>query len=498
MPLHVQPDKLLFATARPGIAVRGIFIRALLLWLLLVRSVQSFAQTPDHSRTPPNFIVVLIDDLGWGDFSCFGNHNAQTPEVDRLAAEGLRFAQFYVNAPICSPSRTALTTGCYPQKFRITSFLDNRQANKRRGMANWLDPKVPTLAGILQAHGYTTGHFGKWHMGGQRNVGEAPLITEYGFDASLTNFEGLGDRVLPLLNRPNQAEPIKHALGSDNLGRGEITWRHRAEVTTAFVDAAIEFIDRAAEGNQPFYVNVWPDDVHSPFTPPLDEWGDGSKRTLYHAVLENMDRQLGKLFAHVRNSQTLRENTVIILCSDNGPEPGAGSAGPFRGGKGSLFEGGIRSPLIVWAPSRTNPKSVGNWNRHSYFAAIDLVPSLLELAQSRPPAHVEFDGENIVDILLGRSLKSREQPLFFSRPPDRDSGYGSENLPDLAVRSGKWKLLCEFDGAEAQLFDVVQELGELQNLAPDNPQIVAALTEQVVAWHKTMPVVKKPTAMRVK
>lgn len=465
------------------------------LLLLFLLSCCGHAQADSPANT--NIIVVLIDDLGWGDFSCFGNEAAQTPEIDRLAAEGLRFSQFYVNAPICSPSRTALTTGCYPQRFRIESYLDNRRANKRRGMANWLDPQAPTLARLLQAHGYATGHFGKWHMGGQRNVGEAPLISEYGFDASLTNFEGLGNRVLPLLFRPNQPEPVKHALGSDHLGRGEIVWRDRAEVTTAFVDAAIAFIDQATAQNRPFYVNVWPDDVHSPFAPPLDKWGDGTKRTLYHAVLENMDRQLGELFAHIRDSQRLRENTVILLCSDNGPEPGAGSAAPFRGGKGSLFEGGVRSPLIVWAPGRMDPKAVGHWNRDSHFAAVDLVPSLLKLAQATVPHDAQFDGENVVNTLLGKSRESRQKPLFFRRPPDRDKGYGSENLPDLAVRAGNWKLLCESDGSGAQLYDVVQDPGESQNLATDKPERVATLTEQVIAWHKSLPSPKKPASVGI-
>src|SRR5262245_35119086 len=131
------------------------------------------------AQARPNVIVVLIDDMGWGDLSCFGNRRIETENIDRLAREGLRFSQFYVNAPICSPSRTALTTGCYPQRFRIESFLDNRRANRRRGIANWLDPAVPTLPQILQNAGYATGHFGNSHMGGERNVSDAPLISVY-------------------------------------------------------------------------------------------------------------------------------------------------------------------------------------------------------------------------------------------------------------------------------------------------------------------------------
>ncbi|MCL4148360.1 UNVERIFIED_CONTAM: hypothetical protein GTU68_024630 [Idotea baltica] len=138
--------------------------------------------------------------MGFTDLSCFGGKRTVTQNIDQLASEGIQFTNFYVNSPICSPSRTALTTGQYPQRWRITSFLSNRKANQKRGMAQWLDLKAPVLARELQKSGYATGHFGKWHMGGQRDVGDAPLISEYGFDRSLTNFEGLGPRVLGYKN----------------------------------------------------------------------------------------------------------------------------------------------------------------------------------------------------------------------------------------------------------------------------------------------------------
>ena len=149
----------------------------------VVASVDAAAPKPR-----PNIVVVFIDDMGWGDLSCFGNKAVETQNIDRLAAEGIRFEQFYVNSPICSPSRVAISTGQYPHRWRITSYLSNRQHNEARGVAQWLDPKAPMLARMLHDSGYATGHFGKWHMGGQRDVGEAPLISEYGFDASLTNF----------------------------------------------------------------------------------------------------------------------------------------------------------------------------------------------------------------------------------------------------------------------------------------------------------------------
>jgi uncharacterized sulfatase len=445
----------------------------------------------DASR--PNIVLVFIDDMGWGDFSCFGNTEVETENIDRLAAEGLRFEQFYVNSPICSPSRTAISTGQYPQRWRITSYLANRNSNEERGMAQWLDPRAPMLARSLQEAGYATGHFGKWHMGGQRDVGEAPLISDYGFDASLTNFEGLGPRVLPLCDAFDGKPPRKHALGSDNLGRGPIIWEDRSMVTASFTSAALEFIKKAEAGGKPFYVNVWPDDVHSPFFPPQQRRGDGQKHNLYLGVLDTMDEQLGVLFDYVRSSDALCKNTLILVCSDNGPEPGAGTAGPLRGSKTMLYEGGIRSPLVVWGPGFINSAKAGTVNPTSFFAAIDLVPTLLDIAGVAAPEGIAFDGQALRDVLLGRSDASRAEPLFFRRPPDRGSFYGEENLPDLAVRDGNWKLLCDYDGSNPQLYDLASDRGETTNVTADHPELARKMTEAAVAWHKSMPPDNGPT-----
>ncbi len=434
-----------------------------------------------------NIVLVFIDDMGWGDFSCFGNTEVTTENIDRLADEGLRFEQFYVNSPICSPSRTAISTGQYPQRWGITSYLSNRAINKERGMAQWLDPKAPMLARMLKQAGYATGHFGKWHMGGQRDVGEAPLITEYGFDASLTNFEGLGPRVLALCDAHDGSPVKRHALGSDKLGRGTITWEDRSKITESFASAALDFIKKAEADDEPFYVNIWPDDVHSPFYPPKARRGDGEKHSLYTGVLDTMDEQLGPVFDHIRNSDRLRGNTLILVCSDNGPEPGAGSAGPFRGAKTMLYEGGVRSPLVVWGPGFVNSAKVGGVNEKSFFSAIDLVPTLLAVAGIQAEQGIEFDGQALPDVLRGDSEESRKRPLFFRRPPDRDAFYGEDDLPDLSVRKGKWKLLCEYDGTGAQLYDLEIDRGETNNLAADHPGLVEIMTELVLDWHESMP-----------
>ena len=436
-----------------------------------------------RADTQPNMVVVFIDDMG-----CFGNIEAETPAIDRLAREGIAFEQFYVNSPICSPSRVAISTGQYPQRWRITSYLAHRQLNESRGIAQWLDPKAPMLARSLKQAGYATGHFGKWHMGGQRDVDEAPAISEYGFDASLTNFEGMGAKLLPLTKT---GDGKVGRIWADAVRLGEsVTWMQRSEITSGFIDAAIPFMEKAEEANQPFYINLWPDDVHSPFWPPFEEYDvakSKGKRGLYLAVLEAMDRQFSRLFSYIRDHPTLRNNTLVLVCSDNGCELGAGQAGPLKGYKTHLFEGGIRSPLVVWGPGLIAEDAVGTRNTSSVFSAIDLTPSLLRLAKAEAPEGTLYDGEDVLETLLGRSTAGRKAEIYFRRPPDRKNFYGFDQLPDLAVRQGPWKLLCDYDGSRTQLYNLASDPGEKNNLAADEPELVSSLTAKLMEWNQSMP-----------
>ncbi len=438
------------------------------------------------TKKKPNIITVFIDDMGWSDLSCYGGTRATTEHIDRLASEGLRFTNFYVNSPICSPSRVALSTGQYPQRHRISSYLANRQSNRDRGIAQWLDTDAPMLARELQQAGYATGHFGKWHMGGQRDVGDAPLINRYGFDRSLTNFEGLGPRVLPLKDAYDGRPPRKHDLGSSSLGRGPIRWADRSQITAAFVDEALQFIDHAQTTNQPFFVNLWPDDVHSPFFPPqnLRDKTDGGKRQLYYAVLDAMDQQLGKLFDRVRNTPDLRENTLILIMSDNGHEEGAGDSDPLRGAKTWLYEGGIRSPLIVWGPGLVSSSAASTTNDSSVLCALDINRSLYTLADISP--QIALDGEDVMPTLLGRSTAGRQAPIFWRRPPDRP-GRPDEDNPDLAVRDGDWKYLVNYDGSQPQLYNLVADPSESNNLIDAHPDVAGRLHVAMTKWNAQMP-----------
>lgn len=480
-----------FCVTRSSI-LRALAVACLLLGLAPLSAGRSAAAAP--TTTPPNIILVLVDDAGFADFPHVKDERPRTPNIDRLTEEGLRFTQFYVNSPICSPSRTAFVTGQYPSRWGITSFIAASQENARRGMRDWLDPTAPSLARMLQQAGYATGHFGKWHLGGGRDI-VAPPISDYGYDESLTQFEGMGDRVLPLANNYDgkPAEKLGLGIASEKLGHGNARWVERAEITGEFVDSAIDFIERAKADGKPFYVNLWPDDVHTPLHPPKDLRGDGSKRELYLGVLENMDAQLAPLFDLVRNDPQLRDNTIIIVASDNGHETGAGSAGELRGCKGTLYEGGCREPLIVWGPGVLDGKAIGSTNDQTVISSIDVVASLAKLAGAKVPDDVELDGEDLSAALLGDEQPQRTKPLFWVRPPDRPGQEGA-NLPDLAIRSGNWKLLTEYDGEQPQLYDVAADPNEQQNLAAEHPETVDSLRGELLDWYRTA--VPKDSAQR--
>jgi uncharacterized sulfatase len=312
------------------------------------------------------------------------------------------------------------------------------------------------------------------------------LITEYGFDQSLTQFEGLGDRILPLCDNFDGTPPKKYALGSDRLDRGGITWLDRSKVTAAFVERAIDFMKQAEAANRPFCVNVWPDDVHSPFFPPKALRGDGSKRQLYLGVVKAMDEQFAPLFDYVRTRPSLRTNTLIIVASDNGPEPGAGLAGPFRGHKGNLYEGGVREPFLVWGPGLLDAKAPGTVNDRTVVDGVDLLPSLARLAGAELPTGIQFDGEDLSRALLGREQQTRTKDLMWVRPPDRP-GPPDDRWPDLAIREGDWKLLCMRDGSRAQLYNLAQDPGETRNLASSETAAVGRLKTKLLAWDKQLP-----------
>jgi uncharacterized sulfatase len=459
----------------------------------ITRSNESDIQQTEHGRKSrdsdkrPNIIFIFIDDMGYADLGCYGRKDVHTPNIDRLAEEGILFTQFYVNSPISSPSRTSVTTGNYPSRWGITSYIDNRNANTDRGMKNFLDLSAPSVARNIKAAGYYTAHVGKWHMGGGRDVGEAPLITEYGFDESVTQFEGLGDRFLATyetLNLPDSTRALEKQ--SAKLGRGEIRWAKREDFTQIFVDRTIAAIENAQKANKPFYINLWPDDIHTPLEPPKEMRGDLSTQARFLGVMSEMDKQMGRLFDYIRANKELSSNTLIVFTGDNGPDMEVNDAGILRGHKTNLYEGGFREPFIVWWPGKIPQEKAGTKNTETVIAGIDLPLTFMELAGATPDKGANYDGELMVDAITGKTQQRRSKSLFWIRPPDRP-GYAPDKDPDLAIRKGDLKLLMDFDGSNLQLYNLIKDPGETINLSEKEPEKTNELKKDLENWFKNYP-----------
>ena len=440
----------------------------------------------------PNIIFIFADDLGYGDLSCYGSEIA-TPNLDRLAAEGVRFTQAYVASPICSPSRVGVTTGQFPARHLIFSYLNTRASQRKLGMRDFLDPKAPTVARAFQQAGYATAHFGKWHMGGGRDVDDAPHPQAYGFDESLVSFEGLGDRILP---------PGKLSDMSERLGQGKITRVQRHEQSEIYVNRAIDFVRRNAK--RPFYLHVCPNDVHDPFAPKpellkkYERFSANKYLQQFAATLDEMDRQIGRLIDAV-DAAGVGGKTMVVFMGDNGPtawpyyykegvEPPGSTAG-LRGRKWSLYEGGIREPLIV----RWKGKApAGRVDRETVASSVDLFPTFCHIAGVKAPT-VEFDGEDMSAAFLGKPQR-RKKDLFWEYGRDATylrPGKADDASPNLAVRSGEWKALVNDDGSNLELYDLGRSAVERTNVAAQHPDVARKLADRVMAWRKSLPVLAR-------
>ncbi len=455
-----------------------------------------------QAASRPNFLFIFCDDMGWGDLPSYGHANTvahggwtvrgdlKMPHTDRLAKEGTRFTQFYVASAVCSPSRAGIMTGQFPSRLGIHDYLATPEQNRRHGVADYLDPKTPTVTRLLQQSGYATGHFGKWHLG---SGNAAPAPEQYGinrYDACMKN------------GRVRSSETI--------------------------ATEAISFLEQ--NRSQPFFLNAWLYDPHSPLQPteemmePYKSLGTGwgghrGAMEIYYGVLTNMDRHIGRMLDKL-DQLGLAENTVVMLSSDNGPESGlipfvshyggAATAGPFRGIKRSLYEGGIRTPFTVRWPGRT---PAGKVDDASVIGGVDFLPTVCGLTGLNAPA---TDGENCADALQGKP-RTRRKPLFWeNRFPvyghllDKSAkghearlqtdeelrlkprGAGSVlrvflKSPMLASRNRNWKLLMNPDRSRLELYDIPRDPTEMNNQAAAHPQIVKSMSARLMAWQKELP-----------
>lgn len=425
----------------------------------------------------PNIIFIFADDWGWGDLGCYGHDRLKTPNLDRLAAQGTLFTQFYVCSGVCSPSRAAVMTGQFPARHGIHGHFADHDQNANRGMPNWLEPGASTVTRALQQSGYRVGHYGKWHLG---HGDGAPEPFAYGIDECRVN-TGNG----PYLGfLTNDVGPM------------------RASSSEVIVDETIGFIDRNAD--EPFYLNVWLNDTHATLDPdekqlepylhhvPMGlEGKHAGANAIYFAAVTNADRHIGRLLDHL-DAKGLTENTIVIFSADNGPEDiairnaahsGVGSPGPFRGRKRSLYEGGIRTPFILRWPGGGTP--AGKVNDTSPVSAVDLLPTFCEAAGAGLPSGWPLDGESMLDVFKGAD-RDRTTTLMWEWR-FRIAGHVINRSPILAAREGNWKLLTNPDGSRSELYDIPADPMELDNVAADHHDIVAALTDRVTAWETELP-----------
>lgn len=434
---------------------------------LLAFTVSTISAQSESDQQPPNIIVILIDDLGWMDLHCQGNEAVETPHLDRLASQGMRFTNAYAAAPVCSPSRAAILTGRSPAQLDITNHIPDREDFVPEDskwlpavMKDRLDLEHLTIAEILKAEGYATAFIGKWHLAGR---GDPNFYPEHqGFDL---NVGGCAFGGPPTFFDPYGIPTI------ENRKEGEY-------LPDRLADEAIAFMRKNSE--QPFLLCLWNYTVHWPMEAPdelLQKYkshqGPGLNDYRYGAMIEAMDRSIGRVIKAV-DEMGKGDNTLIIFTSDNGGYGGVSDCRPLRESKGYLYEGGIRVPMIARWTGQIEAGSVCN----EPVVGMDLFPTLLSAAGSDHQLDNQCEGVDLLPMLKGNASLDRDA-IFFHYP---NFAFHRSNRLGSAVRSGKFKLIENLDDQSLELYDLDKDLSEENNLAEEMPEMANDLREKLHSW----------------
>jgi N-acetylgalactosamine-6-sulfatase len=423
----------------------------------------------------PNILFIFADDWGWGDLSCHGHPYVKTPNIDRLAAAGTDFQRFTVASGVCSPSRTAVVTGHFPARYNVDGHFAWVPSNAERNMPDWLSLDAPFLPRMLKESGYATAHYGKWHLANDM-IPDSPVPGLYGYDE----------------------------YGAFNCAGEQMPFHEDAQ-------HAVAFIKKARQEGKPFFINLW---IHEPHTPfhvlPKYQWnfqGLEEADNIYAATLAHADDRIGEVLDAL-DQLGVRENTLVIFSSDNGPAraarptelalqydtaTGAGygigaSKGITAGRKGykaSLFEGGVNVPFIVRWPGKI---AAGKVDDVSLISAVDLLPTFCELAGVALPDGYEPDGVSMVSVLKGAQMPVREKPLFWKY----DSPWPAQkNSPDhwvsFAMVDQKWKLVSNTDSSYIELYEIANDPYEKHDLKEAHPEVVEELLRKLDSWKRSLP-----------
>jgi len=405
----------------------------------------------------PNIILINCDDLGYGDVGCYGSTLNHTPRLDRMAAEGTRFTDFLMPAPVCTPSRAGMMTGCYPKRIGLETGFGHGVLFP--GDPIGLHPDEITVATLLRKAGYATGLVGKWHIGDQPPF----MPTSHGFDSyfglpysndhsmSRTREQRGG---LPERFREHGLPPLPLLQGTEVIE----TEPDQSRLTARYTEEAVDFIREHKEG--PFFLYLAHLYVHLPYFPPA-EFLARSKNGDYGAEVECIDWSTGVILDTL-TELGIAENTLVLFTSDNGGDMRFGSNAPLRGSKGQLWEGGFRDPLIAWWPG-TIP---AGRTCSTFCTAMDFLPTFAALSGQSAPTDRVIDGHDISPVLLGHSDVSPYEAFYYYAGRGKNLGVGLG-----AVRRGTWKLHLQ----SGELYDLANDIGETTDVAADHPEVVRDL-----------------------
>lgn len=430
---------------------------------------------------PPNILVVLADDLGWSDLACYGGDLHETPHINRLAKEGVRFTGAYSASPVCSPTRLALLTGMHPARFGMTIWREGAStppADRKLlppVAAADLPGTIPTLAERLQGKGYTTALVGKWHLGGADHFPE-----NHGFDVNIggNHWGAPATFFAPYKGPFGLGREPRYVPGLPHPPKGEY-------LTDRLTDEALRVIDRA--GDTPFFLLLAHYAPHTPIQArkELEErYRQKLNPALHHqnpayaAMIHSLDDSVGKCMDHLRR-KGLADKTLVIFTSDNGGYIGeyaghpATTNHPLRSGKGSVYEGGIRIPLIVRHPEAHKPGGVC----HAPVVTMDLFHTVAEVAGLSNPGSA--DSRSLLPLLSGPDTTPPPRELFWHYPH-----YYPTTTPVGAARLGDWKVVEYFEDGRVELFNLARDPFEKTDQASSNPAKTAECLEKLHAWRK--------------
>ena len=436
------------------------------------RTAQGISKQAPAGR--PNIVLILADDLGWMDLHCQGNNLVDTPNLDRLAGEGMRFTDAYAAAPVCTPTRAAIMTGQSPARLGITNhapghpggFAPPGAAVGEADNAKYLPLKHVTIAERLKAAGYATGFIGKWHLSCRRgHRGRPPLEAglrpeHQGFDSNVGGCDYGGP--------PSYFDPYRNPTITDRRA-GEYLPERLADESIAFM---------TAHRDRPFFLALWNYAVHYPRQAPDDllakyskRKGRGIKIQAYAAMIEGLDRALGRVFKAL-DALNLADKTLLVFTSDNGSLDGDNR--PLRGVKGYLYEGGIRVPWIVRWPGKVEPGTTCT----TPILSTDLYPTMLQAAGLAPETGKVLDGESIVPLLRQTGGLQRDA-IAWHYP---NYAFHKENRLGSAIREGRFKLIKHYDDNSVELYDLGEDIGERNDLAGSLPAKARRMRERLERW----------------